>query len=233
MMWIAGKSPLQVVSAYVAASAAFAVFAIPAAIAQQKHQPILKHDLGGIRADWARIGIVVAILVSAVAANVATNIAAPQLADVFPVIGAAVWAALAACAFLRPTDWSVLPAAVKGALFLLALVLCASLMPVDALPAPQWTTTFGLGFVSAAFDNIPLTALALEQGGYDWGMLAYAVGFGGSMIWFGSSAGVAVSNLFPEAKSALAWLRAGWMIALAYVVGFFVMLALHGWRPAP
>jgi predicted Fe-S protein YdhL (DUF1289 family) len=28
-------------------------------------------------------------------------------------------------------------------------------------------------------------------------MLAYAVGFGGSMIWFGSSAGVALSNLYP------------------------------------
>ena len=42
------------------------------------------------------------------------------------------------------------------------------------------------------FDNIPLTALALKQGGYDWGFLAYAVGFGGSMIWFGSSAGVAL-----------------------------------------
>jgi hypothetical protein len=33
-----------------------------------------------------------------------------------------------------------------------------------------------MGFVSAVFDNIPLTALALKQGGYDWGMLAYAVG---------------------------------------------------------
>jgi hypothetical protein len=29
------------------------------------------------------------------------------------------------------------------------------------------------------FDNIPLTALALNQGGYDWALLAYAVGFGG------------------------------------------------------
>jgi hypothetical protein len=48
------------------------------------------------------------------------------------------------------------------------------------------------------FDNIPLTALALKQGGYDWGFLAYAVGFGGSMIWFGSSAGVALANMFPR-----------------------------------
>ena len=50
----------------------------------------------------------------------------------------------------------------------------------------------GSGFLSSVFDNIPLTALALKQGGYDWGFLAYAVGFGGSMIWFGSSAGVAI-----------------------------------------
>ena len=67
------------------------------------------------------------------------------------------------------------------------------------------------------FDNIPLTALALKQDGYDWGMLAYAVGFGGSMIWFGSSAGVALSNMYPEAKSVGRWLRHGWHVALAYV----------------
>ena len=99
------------------------------------------------------------------------------------------------------------------------------MMPVERLPAPSWQTTFGLGFVSAVFDNIPLTALALEQGGYDWGMLAYAVGFGGSMIWFGSSAGVAVTNVFPEARSVGAWVRHGWHVPLAYIVGFFVLLA--------
>jgi Na+/H+ antiporter NhaD/arsenite permease-like protein len=88
-----------------------------------------------------------------------------------------------------------------------------------------------LGFISAVFDNIPLTALALEQGGYDWGVLAYAVGFGGSMIWFGSSAGVALSNLFPEARSAVAWLKNGWHVVLAYVVGFIFVLAVVGWHP--
>jgi hypothetical protein len=34
--------------------------------------------------------------------------------------------------------------------------------------------------VSAVFNNIPLTALALDQGDYDWGVhvtLAYVVGF--------------------------------------------------------
>ncbi len=231
MMWIAGKSPLDVLHAYVGAVAAFAVFAVPAARAQQRYAPILKHDVGGIRADWVRVGIVVFMLVAAVLANVLANLFAPDLLHTLPVIGAALWAALLLGAFARKTDWSVLPEAAKGATFLLSLVLAASLMPVEALPPPSWPSTLGLGFVSAIFDNIPLTALALQQGGYDWGMLAYAVGFGGSMVWFGSSAGVAVANLFPEAKSTLAWLRAGWFVPLAYVIGFFVLLGIMGWRP--
>jgi hypothetical protein len=83
------------------------------------------------------------------------------------------------------------------------------------------------------FDNIPLTALGLRQGGYDWGVLAYAVGFGGSMVWFGSSAGVAIASTFPGARSVRAWVRAGWHVALAYVVGFAVMMLWPGWRPYP
>jgi hypothetical protein len=63
--------------------------------------------------------------------------------------------------------------------------------------------------------------------------LAYAVGFGGSMIWFGSSAGVALSNMYPEAKSVGAWLKGGWHVALGYVAGFFVLLAVVGWHPEP
>jgi Na+/H+ antiporter NhaD/arsenite permease-like protein len=105
------------------------------------------------------------------------------------------------------------------------------MMPVASLPAASAVGAFGLGAVSSVFDNIPLTKLALEQGGYDWGVLAYAVGFGGSMIWFGSSAGVAVSNLFPEAKSVGQWLRQGWHVAVGYVVGFVVLLLILGWNP--
>ena len=132
---------------------------------------------------------------------------------------------------LRKPEWSLIPGAFKGSVFLLSLVTCASMMPVEALPPASWPTALALGFISAVFDNIPLTALALKQGGFDWGFLAYAVGFGGSMLWFGSSAGVAVANLFPEAKSVGQWLRHGWFVAVAYVVGFFVMLAVLGWHP--
>ncbi|HRD29729.1 MAG TPA: hypothetical protein PLO65_15615, partial [Caulobacter sp.] len=85
----------------------------------------------------------------------------------------------------------------------------------------------------AVFDNIPLTALALKQGGYDWGVLAFAVGFGGSMMWFGSSAGVALSGLFPQVRSVGAWLRHGWYVPVAYLAGFAAMVSLAGWHPTP
>jgi Na+/H+ antiporter NhaD/arsenite permease-like protein len=109
--------------------------------------------------------------------------------------------------------------------------MCASLMPVEELPPASWHSALTLGFVSAVFDNIPLTALAIKQGGFDWGMLAYTVGFGGSMIWFGSSAGVALSNIFPQAKSVGSWLRHGWHVALAYVIGFAALMLTLGWQP--
>ena len=44
-----------------------------------------------------------------------------------------------------------------------AEVLGVSMMPVRELPGASWQTALGLGFVSAIFDNIPLTALALKQ----------------------------------------------------------------------
>jgi Na+/H+ antiporter NhaD/arsenite permease-like protein len=233
MMWIDGVNPLSVVDAYVAATVALVVCGIPAAFQQHAYSPIRKDEIAGIRIDWTRLFIVFFILIVAIGANVWANQKAKYLLDLLPVIGIAVWVAILVTAPLRSPDWSLLPENLKGTLFLLALVTCASLMPVEKLPLASWQTAFGLGFVSAVFDNIPLTALALKQGGYDWGMLAYCVGFGGSMIWFGSSAGVALSNMFPEAKSVGRWLVGGWHVAVAYIAGFIVLMAILGWRPDP
>ena len=231
MMWIDGISPLAVVEAYIAAAAAFVVFAAPAAIMQHRFSPIVRDAPSTLRIEWVRLGIVAAILVVAIVANVTANLRFPAVLDVAPVLGLAVWVVILVTAPLRRPDWEIMPETAKGTIFLLALVTCASLMPVEELPAASWQTALGLGFLSSVFDNIPLTALALKQGGYDWGYLAYAVGFGGSMVWFGSSAGVALSNMYPEAKSVGLWLRHGWYIAVAYVIGFFVMLAILGWKP--
>ncbi|MGE5428710.1 MAG: SLC13 family permease [Methylococcaceae bacterium] len=220
LMWIEGVSPFNVFHAYVAAFTALAFFSIFASIQQHNYQPIQKEASSNVVIDWVRVGIVGFILIMTILTNVFFD---------FPALG--VWIAIIIGAFIRQTDWAEAKNAIGGSIFLLSLVTCASLMPVEELPVASWHTTFTLGFISAVFDNIPLTKLALEQNGYDWGMLAYAVGFGGSMIWFGSSAGVAISNKFHESRSVFKWIKAGWHVTVAYVLGFFVLLFLLGWEP--
>jgi len=231
MMWIDGVSPATVFDAYVAAGVALLVTGVIAARQQHAYSPILKSSHEHTRIDWGRLFIVGLMLTFAIVANLVVNLQFAQIADAFPFIGVAVWLAILLTVKVRRHDWELLPDTFRGTIFLLSLVSCASMMPVEKLPTASALTALGLGFVSAVFDNIPLTALALKQGGYDWGFLAYAVGFGGSMLWFGSSAGVALSNMYPEAKSVGNWLRQGWHVVLAYVVGFTVMYALLGWHP--
>lgn len=233
MMWIDGVHPFDVFHAYVASGVALVVFGIPAAMQQQRYSPIIKHAHTHTHVDWVRVGIVALILVAAIGINVTVNMRYPAIAERFPFIGVAVWLAILVSVPLRRPDWEEVGASVKGSIFLLCLVLSASLMPVDKLPLASWQSAFGLGVVSSVFDNIPLTALALQQGNYDWGILAYAVGFGGSMIWFGSSAGVALTNLFPEGKSVGLWLRHGWHVAVGYMIGFVVLMLSVGWHARP
>jgi Na+/H+ antiporter NhaD/arsenite permease-like protein len=231
MLWIGGVSPLSVFTAYVAATCALFVAGIPASLAQHRYAPIVKDPPRDLRISFRHVAVVIVVLGAAIAANVGAHWLNSHILDEIPLIGLAVAAALILTSPIARPDWSIIPGAARSAIFLLALVSAASLMPVKSLPAPSWETTFGLGFVSAVFDNIPLTALAMKQGNYDWGMLAYAVGFGGSMIWFGSSAGVAVAGLMREARSVGRWVKEGWYVAIAYVAGFFLMLALLGWNP--
>lgn len=220
LMWIDGVNPLDVTHAFIASFVAIFIFGIIASKQQDKYQPIQKNASTHVKIDWAKLLIVLMILVMAIVTNWTLD---------FPALG--VWIAILAGALFKKTPWKEIPNALQGTIFLIALVSCASLMPVEELPPASWHTAFILGFVSAVFDNIPLTKLCLEQGGYDWGILAYSVGFGGSMIWFGSSAGVALSNMYPEAKSVVNYVKKGWHVTLAYIVSFFVMLGIVGWNP--
>jgi Na+/H+ antiporter NhaD/arsenite permease-like protein len=228
MMWISGIPALEVLHAFVASLVAFAVFAPLAAYLQG---PPAEPPAGGGHAapiDWGRAVVVLVLLAAIIAVNALGNAVAPALYRTGPWLGIGLWLAIAATALWRKPDRRAVRRAVPGTLFLACLVALAATMPVEALPAASWQTILGLGFLSAVFDNIPLTALALKQGGYDWALLAYAVGFGGSMMWFGSSAGVALSNEFPKIRSVVAWARHGWFIPVAYVAGFFALLAAGG-----
>jgi Na+/H+ antiporter NhaD/arsenite permease-like protein len=221
MMWIDGVAAFNVFHAYVAAGTALIFFAWFAAHQQDRYQPIQKNPDQNVKIDWGKILIVAMILAGAIISNILYDM---------PALG--VWIALVLGAFIRTIPWKEVPGAIKGTIFLLCLVTCASMMPVEELPNASWITAFALGCLSAVFDNIPLTKLCLDQGHYDWGMLAYTVGFGGSMIWFGSSAGVAITNKFPEGRNVVLWLRKGWHVAVAYVIGFLTLYLLLGWEPA-
>ena len=231
MMWLAGVPPIEVFHGYIAAIIALFVSGYFAAKQQHSYQPLIVSSQSTHNLDYSRVIIVFVILATAIVTNVVVNIKFNHLADYFPFIGVSVWVALFVMVPLRAPDWSVIPGAFKGSIFLLSLVLTASMMPVEKLPLASWFSTFGLGFLSSVFDNIPLTALAIKQDNYDWGVLAYAVGYGGSMIWFGSSAGVAVSNLFPEAKSVSRWVKEGWHVTVAYIAGFIAIMLIWGWHP--
>jgi len=220
LMWIDGVEPIWVLPAYVASFSSFLIFGIFGSFQQQKFQPILKDPTGSVKIDSGKILIVALILVCAILTNYFLD---------FPALG--VWIAILIGTLFRKTPWYEMGHAWKGTIFLMSLVTIASLMPVEELPPASWQSAFSLGFISAVFDNIPLTKLCLDQGGYDWAVLAYAVGFGGSMIWFGSSAGVAMSNMYPETRNTVNYLKNGWHVAVAYVFGFFVMLGVVGWHP--
>jgi Na+/H+ antiporter NhaD/arsenite permease-like protein len=220
MMWIDGVAAIDVFHGFIAAGVALVIVAWFASHQQDKHQPIVNDVKVGTKVDWGRLLIVLMILIGAIISNFVYDM---------PALG--VWIAILIGATFRKMPWGEVPAAFKGTIFLMCLVTAASLMPVDTLPDASWMSAFILGFVSAVFDNIPLTKLCLEQGHFDWGVLAYSVGFGGSMIWFGSSAGVAITNKFPEARNVSLWVRKGWHVTLAYIVGFFAVLIIWGWVP--
>jgi Na+/H+ antiporter NhaD/arsenite permease-like protein len=221
MMWIDGVSPFNVLHGFIAALTALGFFAWFASHQQDKYQRIQKDTNLVVKIDWMKLLIVLLMLIGAIISNFLYDM---------PALG--VWIAILIGAVIRPVPWKEVPGSIRGTIFLLCLVFCASLMPVEDLPDASWVTALALGFVSAVFDNIPLTKLCLEQGHYDWGMLAYTVGFGGSMIWFGSSAGVAITNKFPEARHVGRWVKNGWHVAVAYIIGFTVLYLTMGWEPA-
>jgi Na+/H+ antiporter NhaD/arsenite permease-like protein len=220
MMWIDGVAAINVSHAYIAAFFAMAVVAWFAAHQQDHFQGISTDVPVGTKVDWGRLAIVLLILIGAIVSNFVYDM---------PALG--VWVAILIGAIFRKMPWEEVPSSFKGTIFLMCLVTAASLMPVDSLPEASWMSAFVLGFVSAVFDNIPLTKLCLEQGHFDWGVLAYSVGFGGSMIWFGSSAGVAITNKFPEARNVGLWLRKGWHVTFGYILGFAAIMIFWGFHP--
>ncbi|MBF0345553.1 MAG: hypothetical protein HQL06_15165 [Nitrospirae bacterium] len=127
--------------------------------------------------------------------------------------------------------WQSIKQSVENTLFLTILVATAGLLPLNKLQPvliefSQNTIAVILGLLSPWFDNIPLTKIAMDIGGFDWGLLAFCVGFGGSAMWFGSSAGVAIALKFPQVYETKRWLKPFFIVMLSYIVGVTIYLGV-------
>lgn len=231
MMWLGGVPPVTVMPAYIGAFVTLIVCGIPAAIIQSRYSPLDSN----VRVDEPvvpkRLVCVAAILAAAVSANILRKGPLAPYEHYAPLLAVAIWLAIALTTPLARPSWDIVPGLAKTSLFLLCLVFTAAMMPLNNLPEPTALSAFVIGAVSSVFDNIPLTALALKQGGYDWSLMAFAVGVGGSMLWFGSSAGVALCTRFPAGRSTIKWVKNGWHIPIGYALGFYTLYLVHGWVP--
>ena len=229
MLWLSGVSAWDLMRAYVGAIPALLVISIPMVLRQHRFSPFLKKAAFTEGLDTVYLVLVLGTLtLTVVAGGLSSYFSYAGLAD-GPWVGGVLWLCLFGAHYIRPADWKPLAQSLKGAIFLLSLVFSSWLMPVSFLPVPSMSSTFFLGLLSSLIDNIPLTALCIKQTGYDWAWLAYAVGFGGSLMWFGSSAGVAIVGMFPHIGSFQRWGReTGWVL-LAYVAGWGGMASLVGW----
>lgn len=220
LIWIYGKDPLVLAHAFLPAFVAVVIVAFFAARAQHHYAPAVPAPTESIKVDKKALLSVFLILIFAIFFNYFLELP-----------GVGIWLAILISMFFTKVKLQVVKTAYDSTVFLVALVFCAELVPIDAVPDASILSTMAIGFVSAVFNNIPLTQLCLIKGGYDWPLISYAVGFGGSMVWFGSSAGVAVCGVFPKARSFMNWLRYGWYIPLAFLIGFAVYLLVLGWDP--
>ena len=136
--------------------------------------------------------------------------------------------------------------AIPNTVFLLVLVYSAKLIPLEvianiifaafnsfAVPVDYDIVAVVLGLISPIFDNIPLASMALDIGGFQWSFLALAIGFGGSMLWFGSSAGVALAKDFPELEQTRDWFPRPFLVVFGvYWLILLTHLILWRWLPA-
>ena len=231
MMWIDGVSPLDVLHAYVAAGVALVVCGIPAAIQQHRYSPIsTERAARAVESTGHASFIVVIILAAAIARKRRRERRVSRRAGAFPAdrrggLGRAACDGAAAQARLVTAARD----SFKGTVFLLSLVAIASMMPVDKLPPASWHSAMGLGFISAVFDNIPLTALALEAGRLRLGHARVHGRFRrlDDLVRL-ERRRRAVEPVSARRNPSGSWGHGGWHVSVAYVVGFFVSALRDG-----
>jgi len=111
--------------------------------------------------------------------------------------------------------------AAVGALYFLGWLALASVVYDPAVLGPTWSN-IGVGFLSAIVDNVPVMSAVLKASpvmGLDqWMLVTLTAGVGGSMIAFGSAAGVGVMGKLPGIYTFGAHMKYAWTIVIGYFV---------------
>jgi hypothetical protein len=94
--------------------AAFIFVGVLGAIDQHRRAPIMRHASTELEIDWGRVVVVLVILIAILGTNIGTNLYAPGLEKVVPMLGLAVCITILLALVLRWPDWRVTPAAAKG-----------------------------------------------------------------------------------------------------------------------
>ncbi len=115
--------------------------------------------------------------------------------------------------------------AAVGALYFIGWLGLAAVVYNPDVLGPTWSN-IGVGFLSAIVDNVPVMSAVLKANptmGLDqWMLVTLTAGVGGSMISFGSAAGVGVMGKLHGIYTFGAHMKYAWII----VIGYFVSIAV-------
>jgi len=105
---------------------------------------------------------------------------------------------------------------------------------MDKAIGNQDLIAFSIGLLSAVVDNVPIVAATMKMYPLDvfpmdaklWEFIAYAAGTGGSCLFIGSAAGVAVMGM---EKIEFSWYlkKISWLALLGYIAGALAYLAVY------
>ena len=115
--------------------------------------------------------------------------------------------------------------AAVGALYFIGWLALAAVVYDPSVLGPTWSN-IGVGFLSAIVDNVPVMSAVLkaspEMGLDQWMLVTLTAGVGGSLISFGSAAGVGVMGKLPGVYTFGAHMKYSWTILIGYIVSIIV-----------
>lgn len=115
--------------------------------------------------------------------------------------------------------------AAVGALYFIGWLALAAVVYDPSVLGPTWSN-IGVGILSAIVDNVPVMSAVLkaspEMGLDQWMLVTLTAGVGGSLISFGSAAGVGVMGKLPGIYTFGSHMKYAWTIFIGYVVSIVI-----------